>query len=145
MAEPGTRRLAPPWLPTQLRDWRKHTSELLVRAPFTAPGGGREIDLTRAIGRFCEADHGCDVAEINASRAQGGVDVLGNRFWRPMIPAIGADVARHQENVAVVPRRPSEAEAAQLSEVRVISGVGSRNRGVSNQDSAQYHGGGNSG
>jgi hypothetical protein len=116
-----------------------------VRAPFTDPGGGREIDLTRAIGRFCEAHHGCDVAEIDASRAQGGVDVLGNRIWRPTIHAIGADVVRHPDDVAVVSRRLSEAEAAQLSEVRVIGGVGSRNRSARNQDNANHHWDGKSG
>jgi hypothetical protein len=42
------------------------------------PGSVLEIDLTRAIKRFCEAHHGCDVSERNASPAQGGVDVLSN-------------------------------------------------------------------
>ena len=73
------------------------------------PGGRREIDLTWAIGRFCEAHHGCDLSERNAFRVQGGVDVPGNRVWRPMIQAVDADCVRNPDDVGVVPRWPSEA------------------------------------
>src|SRR5262249_34362481 len=38
--------------------------------------------------------------------------------------------------------RPSEADGAQLSEVRVIIGIGSRNRGATNEGSASHHGDG---
>jgi hypothetical protein len=73
------------------------------------------------------------------------VDVLGNDIWRPTIHAIGADVVRHPDDVAVVPRRPTEAEGVHFCYECVISGVGSRNRSVSNQDSANHRGDGKSG
>src|ERR1700757_177867 len=97
---------------------------------------GCPAPLVGAIGRMCEADHGCDLAERNASRVQGGVDVLGNLVIRPTPPEVVADEVRHPDEGLVVIRWPSEAHGAQLSEVRVISGIGSRNRSVTNQGSA---------
>jgi transposase len=105
----------------------------------------REIDLTRAIGRFCEAHHGFDVFERNASRAQKGVDVVGNRVWRVTPPVVITDEVRHREDGLVAVWGPSQAEGAQLSEVRVISGIGSRYRSASNQGSANHHGDGKPG
>ena len=109
------------------------------------PGSVLEIDLTRAIKRFCEAHHGCDVPERNASPAQGGVDVLSNRVWRITIPAIVADLVRHVDDVGVLRRRPSEAEGVHSCDECVIMGVGSRNRSASNQGSASHHGDAKSG
>ena len=46
---------------------------------------------------MCEADHGCDLSEGNASRVQGGVDVLGNLVIRPTPPEVVADEVRHPD------------------------------------------------
>ena len=70
---------------------------------------------------------------------------LGNLVVRPTPPEIVADEVRHPDEGLLVARRPSEAEALQLSEVPVINGIGSRNRSASNQGSANHHGDGQSG
>jgi len=106
---------------------------------------GGPAPLVGAIGRMCEAHHGCDLSERNASRVQVGVDVLGNLVIRPTPPEVIADQVRHPDEGLVVVRRPSEADGAQLSEVCVISAIGSRNRGAINQGSANNHGDGKSG
>jgi hypothetical protein len=91
---------------------------------------------------MCEVHHGSDVSQRSACRVQVGVDVVGYLLWRPTPPEIVADEVRHPDEGFVVARRPSEAHGAQLSEVRVISGIGSRNRSVGNQGSANNHGDG---
>jgi hypothetical protein len=94
---------------------------------------------------MCEIHHRCGLSEMNASLVQDRVEVLGNLIWRPTPPEFVADDVRHPDEALVVFRRPSEAEGAQLSEVCVISGIGSRNRSVSNQGSANHDGDGQSG
>jgi hypothetical protein len=74
--------------------------------------------------------------------AQEGMDVVGNRVWRVTPPVVITDEVRHRDDGLVAVRGPSNAEGAQLSEVRVISGIGSRNPSVSNQGSANHHGDG---
>src|ERR1700722_10154962 len=101
--------------------------------------------LVGAIGRVCEVHHGSDLSERNAIRVQVGVYVLGNMVWRPTPPDIVADEVCHPDERLLVALRPSEAEAAQLSEVRVISGTGTSTRSASNQGSAKQHGDGQSG
>jgi hypothetical protein len=101
--------------------------------------------LVGAIGRMCEVHHGSDLSERNAIRVQVGVDLLGNLVVRPAPPEIVADEVRHPDDGLFVARRPSEAEGAQLIEVPVIDGIGSRNRSASNQGSASHNGDGQSG
>jgi len=101
--------------------------------------------LVGAIGRVCEVHHGSDLSERNAVLVQVGVYVLGNMVWRPTPPEIVADEVRRPDEGLLVALRPSEAEAAQLSEVRVISGIGSSTRSASNQGGANHHGDGQSG
>jgi hypothetical protein len=101
--------------------------------------------LVGAIGRVCEVHHGCDLSVMNVPAVQVGVDVLGNLVVRPTRPEIVADELRHPDESLLVARRPSEAEALQLSEVPVIDGIGSRNRRASNQGSASHNGNGESG
>ena len=98
-----------------------------------------------AVGPMCEVHHGCGLSEMNASRVQYGVEVLGYLVWRPTPPEFVADDVRDPDHALVVFRRPSEAEGAQLSEVCVISWVGRRNRSVGNQGSANHHGDSQSG
>jgi hypothetical protein len=98
-----------------------------------------------AISRMCKGHHGMDISERNVSRVQGGVDVLGNLVIRPTPHDVVADEAPSRGEGVVVVRRPSEAGGAQLSEVGVISGIGSRNRSASNQGSASHNGDGQDG
>jgi hypothetical protein len=93
---------------------------------------------------MCEAHHGSDLSERNVSRVQSGVDLLGNLVIRPTRNEIVTDEAPHPSEGAVMVRRPSDAGRAQLSEVCVIGGIGSRNRSASNQRSANHHGDGKS-
>jgi hypothetical protein len=72
------------------------------------------------------------------------VDVLGKPVWRKTPPEIVADELRHPDEGVVVVRRPSEAGGAQLSEVCVTRGIGSRNRSAGKQGSASRHGDGKS-
>ena len=94
---------------------------------------------------MCEVHHGCDVSQRGACRVQVGVDVVGNLLWRPTPPEIVTNEVRHPDEGLLVARRPSEADTAQLSEVRVINGIGSRSRSARNQGSANHHGDGQSG
>jgi hypothetical protein len=82
---------------------------------------------------------------MNVPAVQVGVDALGNLVVRPTRPEIVADELRHPDESLLVARRPSEAEALQLSEVPIIDGIGSRNRTASNKGSANHHGDGQSG
>ena len=115
----------------------------LVTADRSAVGG--HARLPGAVGRMCKAHHGCDLSERNASRVQLSVDVLGEPVWRKAPPEIVADELRHPDEGVVVVRRPSEAGGAQLSEVCVTRGIGSRNRSAGKQGSASRHGDGKSG
>ena len=63
--------------------------------------------------------------------------LLGNLVWRPTPAEIVADELRHPDDGLLAALRPSEAGGAQLSEVSVIGGIGSRNRSASNQGSAK--------
>jgi len=92
-----------------------------------------------------DAHHGCDLPECNFPRVQICVDVLGNLVVRPTPPEIVADEPTHPGEGGVVVRRPVEADGAQLSEVSIIGGIGSGNRGVTNQGSASHDGDGQSG
>jgi hypothetical protein len=83
-----------------------------------------------------DAHHGCDVPDPNVSRVQVGVDVLGNLLKRPTPPEVVADEAAHPGEGVVVVRRPSHADAAQLREVCIINGIGSRNRSARKQSNA---------
>jgi len=94
---------------------------------------------------MCGVHHGSDLSERNAVLVQVGMDVLGNVVWRPTPPEIVADEVRHPDEGFLVSRRPSEAGAAQLIEVSVISGTGTSTRSASNQGSANQHGDGQSG
>src|ERR1700733_2076662 len=94
---------------------------------------------------MCEVHHGSDLSQRNAIRVQVGMYVLGNMVWRPTPPEIVADEVCHPDEGILVARRPSEAEAAQLSEVPVIGGIGTSTRSASNQGSADHHGDGQSG
>jgi hypothetical protein len=85
------------------------------------------------------------LSDLNAVRVQVAVYVLGNMVWRPTPPEIVADEVCHPDEGLLVALRPSEAEAAQLSEVRVISGIGTSTRSASNQGSAKRYGDGQSG
>jgi hypothetical protein len=120
---------------TTVRSWLATLDRSAVGGP--APLGG-------AIGRVCEVHHGCALSERNVFWVQVGVDLLGNLVIRPTPPEIVADEVRHPDDALVVAGRPSEAKAAQLIEVRVINGIGSRNRSGSNQGSANHHGDGES-
>src|SRR6202012_4810956 len=70
---------------------------------------GGPAPLVAAIGRMCEAHHGCDLSERNASRVQVGVDVLANLVIRPTPPEVIADEVRHPNDGLVVVRRQCEA------------------------------------
>jgi hypothetical protein len=73
------------------------------------------------------------------------VDVLGSRIWRVTPPFVVTDEVRHGDDGLIAVRRKIDTERAQLSEVRVIGGIGARNRTASNQRSASHHGNGKSG
>ena len=91
---------------------------------------------------MCDVHHGSDVSQRDACRVQIGVDVVGNLLWRPTPPEIVADEVCHPDEGLVVAWWPSNADAAQLSEVSVINGVGGRSRSVGNQGGANHHGDG---
>src|SRR5580693_4516968 len=131
-----------------------HRSDDLTARHLCADGPAHTLDrsavrgpapLVGAIGRVCEVHHGSDLSDCNAVRVQVGVHVLGNMVWRPTPPDIVADEVCHPDEGLLVALRPSEAEAAQLSEVRVISGTGTSTRSSRNQGSAKKHGDGQSG
>src|ERR1700722_2251071 len=115
-----------------------------TRMAFTLDGAA-PARLIRAIHRFREADHRRDVVEVNAFRAQGGVDILGKPVGRRTIPAIDADLVPHIDDVGVLLRRPDETEATQFGEEFVVVRGGARNRSVSNQDCTNHYGHGESG
>src|ERR1700722_2835284 len=94
---------------------------------------------------MCEGHHRMDVPEPNVSRVQSGVDVLGNLVIRPTHHEVVADEAPRRGEGYVVVGRLTEAGGAQLSEVRVVGGIGSRNRSVSNQGSVGHKWDGQSG
>jgi hypothetical protein len=94
---------------------------------------------------MCDSHHVSDISEGNVSRIQCGVDVLGNLVIRPTPAEIVADETPHCGEGEVVVRRPTEADGAQLSEVRVIGGIGNRNRSATKQCSAGHKWDGQSG
>jgi hypothetical protein len=107
-------------------------------------GTWTKIGSLRAIGSNREVHHRGDVAEIDASRAQRVVDVVGNLLRRPAIPPIGTNVVCHQDDVAVFIRRPGEPLGAHLDQESIIDGVGRRNRSGGHQGGADHQGGGES-
>jgi hypothetical protein len=68
--------------------------------------------------------------------------VLGNLGWRPTPPEVVADQERHPDQRSVMVGRPSEADGAQLGEVRVIDGVRRRDRSAGDQGGANRNGDG---
>jgi len=79
-------------------------------------------------------------ANVMPFRAQGGVNVCGNRVRRFSSHAICADLVAHGDDVGVVSRRPSKAERVHFAEECVIGGIRDRNRSARNQGSANHHG-----
>ena len=76
---------------------------------------GCPAPLVGAVGRTCDVHHRTDVAQRDAVRVQIGVDVVCDLLWRPTPPEIVADEVCHPDERLVVARRPSNADAAQLS------------------------------
>jgi hypothetical protein len=94
---------------------------------------------------MCNPHHVSDISERNVSRIQGGVDVLGNLVIRPTPAEIVADETPHPGKGGLVVRRPTEADGAQLRQVCVVGGIGSRNRSAANQGGAGHKWDGQSG
>ena len=80
-----------------------------------------------------QSHHRSDVSDADASRVQVGVDVLGDMVRRPTPAEIVANELRHPDHGGVMLGRPVEARGAQLSEVPVIKGIGSRNSRATHQ------------
>jgi hypothetical protein len=109
---------------------------------WTRSAVGSPAPLVGAVGRVCDVDHRSDVSQRDAVRVQIGVDVVGDLLWRPTPAEIVADEVGHTDEGFVMSWRPGDSDAAQLSEVSVVNGVGSRGRGISYQGGANHHGDG---
>jgi len=97
------------------------------------------IDLVRGV------DHRSDIQQRHAPLVQVVVNVVGDLLWLPTPSEVVADEVRLTDERLIRIGRPSKADSAQLCEVGVISGSGSRNRSATNQGSASHHGDGKSG
>ena len=90
-------------------------------------------------------DHGSDVQQRNAPRVQVRVNVIGDLLWRPTPREVVADEVRLPDECLFRLGRSREADGAQLCQVCVISGIGSRDRSATKQGGASHHGDGKSG
>ena len=89
-----------------------------------------------------EIHHRRDVAERDVSGVQVGVNVRGDLVWRPTPPEVVTDELPHPDQRRLVALGPRETEAAQLSQVRVVNGIGGRDRDAGEQGSANRKGDG---